>query len=411
MGFVLLFATIGFAQSQQNAPVVPNKVSGAEAVLQRGTLTGWVPKTYVMGLMSDATAQVVQTYPWGILQKEFKRDFPDFDLDFQILEREDFLQRLHSSRPDPPYPDMGFVDNGRELDPLMKDNAVVTMWGQSRFRTNGWWVIFRQARNFEAGKAFMLWLSQPSHWSPMPVRTTSIGPADIAKVQAISKEAAQGYAAVNPESLKSIMDPAAGHFNAFGPDGIIALESVEPALTFGNSRLAFVLLAEIGHGEKAVKMAPSFGMTHSMVILKKGGDGWKVLLLLPNRPLPQLENLLRSFDRLGLDEGPPEAVPPVTLLAPENHAQLPRYPRGDLEWGPVDPTLATYVIESEWGNPGGEHWVPSSIELVPPVSSESSLRVKIPFGVGRQPHRWRVWAISKSGVVSMSEGRIIDFTN
>jgi hypothetical protein len=78
LGLVLLFASLGLAQGQQDAHNSLSKVSEAETFLQRGTLTVWVPKTYVMGLMSDPKARVINTYPWGILQSEFKRDFPDF---------------------------------------------------------------------------------------------------------------------------------------------------------------------------------------------------------------------------------------------------------------------------------------------------------------------------------------------
>jgi hypothetical protein len=273
------------------------------------------------------------------------------------------------------------------------------MWGPS-----GWWVIFRQAKNFEIGKAFMLWLSQSPQWRPMRVSTASISPADIAVVQAISREAVQGFAGMNRQSLLSIMDPEASHFDDSG-DRIQTLQNVEPLLTFGNSRLAFVLLAEVGQGEKA------FGMAHSAVILRKLGNSWKVLLFLPDRSLPDIEGLLGTFDRLGLDEGPAEEVPKVTLLAPADHARLERHPRSDIEWAPVDPNLAAYVIESQFGQLRREYWSQSAIKVVWPIPNESSIRMEMPFGAGKQPHRWRVWAIDKSGNISTSDWRVIDFTN
>jgi hypothetical protein len=158
------------------------------------------------------------------------------------------------------------------------------------------------------------------------------------------------------------------------------------------------------------KLIP-FGMAHSAVVLRNVGDCWKVLLFLPSDPLPELEALLRSFDRLGLEEGQPEAVPKVTLLAPTDHAQLVRFPRPDLEWAPVDPHLAAYTIESQYGQPGREYWSASAIKVVSPVPGEAPLRTQMPFGVGRQPHRWRIWAIGRSGTVSTSDWREIDFTN
>ena len=79
--------------------------------------------------------------------------------------------------------------------------------------------------------------------------TVSISPTDIAVVQAISKEAVQDFVDMNPHLLLSIMDPEASHFDDFG-DRIQTLQNIEPLLTFGNSRLAFVLLAEIGQRER-----------------------------------------------------------------------------------------------------------------------------------------------------------------
>jgi hypothetical protein len=267
-------------------------------------------------------------------------------------------------------------------------------------------VIFRSAKNFEAGKAFMLWLSQSPKWKPWQVSTAAIGPADVAVVQAISKKAVQDFANGDAQSLSLIMDPEASHFDlGFGPLGPTkTLESAAPLLTFGNSRLAFVLLSAVGQGEK------TFGMVHSAVVLRKVEDRWKVLLFLPGS-LPMLENLLRSFDRLRLEDGQPEVVPKVRLLSPVDHAQITRYPAGDLEWAPLDQLPAAYVIEYQFGQTGQELWSTSSIRFVSPTHGEPLISMKIPFGVGHQPHRWRVWAISGTGIVSTSDWRTIDFTD
>lgn len=405
----LLQARSAFGQAANAAPQ-PRGAAGPDA-LRRGALEVWVPKSHVMGLLGDPTARVNHVYQWEILLNEFKADFPDCDLRCKILDRDEFVRTFHSSQQNPPYPDVAFVDNYNELGPLVNDDAVVTMSGQSRFPFNGSWVVFRRAENFEAGKAFMLWLSQSPRWQPWQVSTPAIGPADIAAVQAISKEAVQDFKHPDTQSLSLIMDREAGHFYlGFGP--ATTLESVDPLLTFGNSRLAFVLLSAVGQGEK------TFGMDHSAVALRKVEDRWKVLLFLPGA-LPDLEGLLRSFDRLRLEDGQPESVPKVRLLSPVDHARIPRYPPGDLEWAPLDQLPAAYVIEYQFGQTGSsatrpgarELWSPSWIRVVSPTHGEPSIRMKIPFGKGAQPHRWRVWAISGTGIVSTSDWRIIDFTN
>jgi hypothetical protein len=47
------------------------------------------------------------------------------------------------------------VDNQSERGPLVDSNAVIQLLGPPRFFQNGWWVVFRQSRNFAAGEAFL----------------------------------------------------------------------------------------------------------------------------------------------------------------------------------------------------------------------------------------------------------------
>jgi len=282
------------------------------------------------------------------------------------------------------------------------------MCGRARFEFEfvGTWMIFRHARNFEAAKDFLLWLAQSPRWKPMQVDTTSIGPEDITKVQAISKKAVLAIAYWSPRSLWSIMDPAGGHFDDFGGYWPHTLQALQPLLTLGNSRLAFVLLAEVGQTDSP--WPPLFGMAHSAVILRNQGDGWKVLSILPNGSLPDLERLLRAFDQLGLDEGPPEAVSKVRLLAPLDHVQLGPDSFPYLEWTQVVPNPAGYVMETQFTAIGEVYWSPSYLKIISPVPDESPVRTRMPYG---PPQRWRIWAISKSGIVATSDWRVIDFTN
>jgi hypothetical protein len=342
-------------------------------------------------------------YHWDtLLLSKFKHDFPNFDLHLEVIEREQLEQAMHSP-PDEHFPDVAFIGNYREYKPLRDANAVVTMWGRSRIEWGGWWVIFRQSANFAVAEAFLLWLAHPLHFKPSwSVSTNSIGPADVAAVQALSQEAIRDYAKEDPEALWSTMDPAAARIQFFRNNDPLTLFGIEPLLTFGNSRLAFVLLAATGEGEK------TFGMDHSGVILRNTGEGWKVLFILPeDYSLPRLEDLFQSFDRLGLrEEEAAQPVPEVTLIGPPDHARLPAFPWPVIEWAPVDAPLATYVFELQVRSSGLEPWGPSSIILFSPVPHEPTLRWEWSYA----PGRWRVWAISKAGVVSISEWRAIDLT-
>ena len=407
LGFMVFLANPGLAVQHhdlRNVPdvEVPSTVSVGQALSGRGTLTVLVPKPNQHRPGFD--------YPWDILLSAFKSDFPTFDLDLQILEAYDFTQRLPSSPGDAHLPDVAFVDNNRDLGPLLDNKMVEMMWGETRFEFAGSWVIFRQAKNVEAGRDFLLWLAQSPRWKPMQVSTTSIGPADIAKVQAISRKAVLDLVYGSQQSLWSIMDPAGCHFDDFGGYGPHTLQALQPLLTFGNSRLAFVLLAEAGRSKADYPWSPSFGMAHSGVILRNLGDGWKVLCILPDRSLPDLEHLLGLFDQLGLDEGPPEALPRVTLLAPGDHARMQNDSPPYFEWTQVDSRRAAYVMEAQFTFTGTVLWSSSWIEVIPPNPDQSTLRWRMHIS-RPAPLRWRIWAISKSGSVSTSEWRSVDFTD
>ena len=406
---LLLVSPLAAGQSNGSASAAVSlglrDLSEAEAELRQGQLTVWVPRTFVRGNFSLPGAVRSYDYHWEALQEEFKSDFPNSALRFLPLDRDEFIRMMHSSPEEVHFPDVAFIDNYYMLRPFLKDGALVEMWGPDRFGDRGWWVVFRQAENFAVGEAFLLWLAQSPHWRPWAVSTNSIAAKDVSTVARLAQEAVQDFANTDAQSLSSIMDPDAAHFQHFGPQGTLSIHSLAPLLTFGNSHLSFVLVAAVGEGQE------TFGLSHFGVVLRNTAAGWKVLLILPSMPLPQLEELFQSFDRLQLQEAGAQAVPNVTLLAPAEHAHLSRFPRPEIEWSAVDASIATYVVESQRSNPGKESWTTSSIWFAPPASMGPSMHVAAPFGAGMQPHRWRVWAISNAGVVSISEWRVIDFTN
>jgi hypothetical protein len=62
------------------------------APLARGSLEVWVPDTFFRGM-----PQVTQQYQWMPLLNEFQNDFPSFELRFNVIGREAFVQAMRSS--------------------------------------------------------------------------------------------------------------------------------------------------------------------------------------------------------------------------------------------------------------------------------------------------------------------------
>jgi hypothetical protein len=63
--------------------------------------------------------------------------------------------------------------------------------------------------------------------------------------------------------------------------------------------------------------------------------------------------------------------------------------------------------------PNGDEtsYSPAFISIVAAVDYGDTVRIPEPFGMGVQPHRWRIWAIGKDGQVALSEWRTVLFTN
>jgi hypothetical protein len=76
---------------------------------------------------------------------------------------------------------------------------------------------------------------------------------------------------------------------------------------------------------------------------------------------------------------------------------------------------AFFLIEWQFGTPGGKDWEGSGFAFAPATagthSDQASTTMQAPFGVGRQPHRWRVWAVSDRGDVAGSGWRTLFYTN
>jgi Tfp pilus assembly protein PilF len=399
----------GAGQAQTNGPtpaqVGPRVLSKVEADLRRGHLTIWVPRHFLLGMPTLPASDRYHDYDWEGLKQEFKADFPNCDLDLREFDLPDFVRVMHSYPEDTRSVDVAFINNYGELRPLLKQNAVVQMWGQSRLQYRGWWAVFRQSQNFAAGESFLLWASQRFPWTPWSVSTKAMDAADITAVQEVAQRAIQSYAKADTQALEPIMDPDAVRFEIPRRNSVQTLLSVEPLLTFGNSRLAFTLLAAVGEGDQ------TFGMAHFGLILRNNGAGWKVWFIYPDSPLPDLAQVFQSFDRLGLTEAGAQALPKLTLLAPADGAHVSPDPRPQISWSTVDAPLATYVVESQVSNGASGYSGRSSAELVPPASIGPSISMQAPFGGGAQPYRWRVWAIGKNGIVSTSDWRVIDFTS
>jgi hypothetical protein len=170
---------------------------------------------------------------------------------------------------------------------------------------------------------------------------------------------------------------------------------------WGNVRLAFVYTSIYFEGDK------SLGQKQLVIVLRKGGVGWEVLSFSGYRNVVKdLHNQVPSLNNEPFNVQRPRPL----ILNPPDKSSHKRWPNPEIEWRNVGQGIAVYLVQAQFGDrqnwwPEGAFWL-----ISPRGEGESSIKVTAPFGVGAQPHRWRVWTIFNNGDVSLSEWRTILYT-
>ncbi len=398
-------ATVPAFPSAATAPASPSSEDALDfTALYKGEITFWIsarPENFKPSLLS-----------------QFKSDFPEQDLRSFSLLPDNFLAALER-RDGPPPPDVAFIDNYTQLKPLLDRRGVWLTWGADRFDKQGWWVIFRNSSQIAKSQAFIRWLSRSPKWVPMRVENTSISVEQIDAVQQLSIATLNNYLeGKSAELLKSVDSEAAdlaevAGFGILGvkPDDFRAAD-VKPILTFGNNQLAFAVLAAVGSSDNV------YGMRHFGFILRREHSAWRVLHIAP-LGLPELEKLFGAFDAKIKAAGHSLRPPKPVLVSPPDGAQLPRFPsKPEIRWQAsgspreFENGKVSFLVESQFtANGQTPPWSPSYLQFVEPSRGKIPLGVVAPFGVGKQPHRWRIWALDQAGTISISDWRTIEFIN
>ena len=227
----------------------------------------------------------------------FATDFPKADLVEREFLPEDFVRRVKSKSPDEPAPDVAFIDNYRELQPLLESKVILSAWGTSRFPPNGWWVIFKDTPHLAKAKAFVRWLNRAPGWQPKGA-TDALSRQAREAVQKAAIAAFHAMMSGDHARLEVLLDrdAALGRFVPIATNS--RLSNVTPILTFGNARIAFVMLSVVGSGDSF------YGLRQMIFIFRNQRDGWRILQMDPNARVP----IVNPAPRIGLP--PCDAVVP-----------------------------------------------------------------------------------------------------
>jgi hypothetical protein len=218
----------------------------------------------------------------------------------------------------------------------------------------------------------------------------------------------------NQAGLEVLLDRDAARMRRLPIDSNFRLSNVTPILTFGNARIAFVILSAVGSGDTF------YGMRQMMFILRNQGEAWRILQMDPNASAPIVSGsreilppLLRAFDGRIVPKRAEPRPPSAVLVNPPDRAVRSRWPeRPEIAWQSEELADSTFIIESQFSDLGDEgNWSVSHLTFANISRGDQPFRQRAPFGVGKQPHRWRIWTLVPSGAVSVSSWRTVLFSN
>ena len=171
---------------------------------------------------------------------------------------------------------------------------------------------------------------------------------------------------------------------------------------WGNRKLAFVNTAVVFEERARI------GWQEVLVMMVRGAESWELLNIGGNVDL--ITDLDGRLDLVDGGQASTMANQALRVLAPADGVSTTRDAKPQLEWqwNSEPEQVAFYLLESQYGY--RNEWSSSHFTLVPrPPSGNVSLVA--PFGVGAQPHRWKVWAVGPGGAFTRTNWRIVNYTN
>jgi hypothetical protein len=176
---------------------------------------------------------------------------------------------------------------------------------------------------------------------------------------------------------------------------------------WGTDRLGFIQVVAAFEGQDEIGYR-----TFLAAVASAGGEPRALMLGGSTAIIPTLR---REAAPLSNDATGSVVQPPV-VVTPEDGATASRMPpetRPMVSW--IARGAAFCLIEWQFGQGTGERWEGSAFAFVrngPETSRDgAAVTMRAPFGVGRQPHRWRIWSISDRGDVARSPWRTLFYSN
>jgi len=334
-------------------------------------------------------------------------------LDMRVFPAKDFASAFVAARITNDEPDILVIDNighiegittplgsfqGIGSDPNVAAVLVRVSGSLKAFQPAGWEYLIRTSKHYADAKAL----------ATRPNDCGSSGPDGIDS--ALSKTAEQAVIAYFEDARNTFADLVSGdpadtaiHL----PHEPRSIADVRVCDGWGNDRIAFV------HVTASFEARDEVGYRTFLAAVASLDDRPRVLMLGDSIGIiPVLQRQAPPFH----DQAPAAVPRQPIIMTPDDGATAARMPpavRPMLSWKTRDAAFS--LVEWQFGQRTGEDWQGSGFAFVPANADsrndQASLRIRAPFGVGRQPHRWRIWVVGARGDMARSEWRTLFYTN
>lgn len=174
---------------------------------------------------------------------------------------------------------------------------------------------------------------------------------------------------------------------------------------WGNQQLAFI------NTVTSFESVDHLGSLSLLAVMTKAEGTWKLILLGEDPRI--VKTLQQRAPALTISGDAASELQAPMLMAPADGAFFSRWPleeRPELVWTKTGNGPVIYLVESQFKS--GGRWWGRGFVLVPSFNKDAlTIKIRATFGVGRQPHRWRIWAITEGGDAARSEWRVVNYLN
>jgi hypothetical protein len=268
----------------------------------------------------------------------------------------------------------------------------------------GWEFLTSTSRNYRQARSLALaGLECKPELSRSP---TEVDAAALEEVKAFSLSATQAFFERDQTKLDELSDGKYPDDSFHLPDRASKIHEARTCGVWGNELIAFVNSVVVYENDL------SLGRKNMLIVAQRSpSKGWK-LNVISEHPVV-IRELYKQVPRLSRGRSD-DSIQAPELVSPPDQARFdkrfPRSERPDIEWTSAGTDVVAYLVESQF-NFARSPWSSGYFWVYPGSRNEKTIKVKAEFGVGAQPHRWRVWAITEGGEARISSWRTITYTH